>query len=161
MAMSADNYRDTYTDPELRERLKEEIKAGSQGGREGQWSARKSQMLTLAYEREGGGYRAERNESQRSLQDWTKEDWKTADTPANAPERSLPKAQKEAGAEQATRLPQILARYDDLTVAELDDRAAGLDAEELRQLLEHERARKDRKGARQKLERRIDGARQG
>ena len=32
-------------------------KAGSKGGRAGQWSARKAQMLAAAYKKAGGGYR--------------------------------------------------------------------------------------------------------
>lgn len=46
----------TYSDPALRERLKAEIRAGSKGGEPGTWSARKSQLLTLAYQKAGGGY---------------------------------------------------------------------------------------------------------
>jgi hypothetical protein len=78
---SAEDYTDDYTDPELRERLKEEIKAGDRGGKPGQWSARKSQLLTHEYEAQGGGYRheGERTESQRHLSEWTKQDWHTAD----------------------------------------------------------------------------------
>ncbi len=76
-----DDYAETYTDPELRERLKEEIKAGGKGGRPGQWSARKSQVLVRAYEDAGGGYRheGERTASQQHLQEWTGQDWHTAD----------------------------------------------------------------------------------
>ena len=37
-----------YTDPALRERLKAEITAGDKGGRPGQWSARKAQLLASA-----------------------------------------------------------------------------------------------------------------
>jgi hypothetical protein len=40
------NYEEKYTDPELREKVKEEIKASEKGGKKGQWSARKSQLLT-------------------------------------------------------------------------------------------------------------------
>jgi hypothetical protein len=78
---SAEDYAEDYTDPELRERLKEEIKAGDKGGRPGQWSARKSQLLTHEYEAQGGGYRheGERSASQRHLQEWTDQDWRTAD----------------------------------------------------------------------------------
>ncbi|MGY1607736.1 MULTISPECIES: hypothetical protein [unclassified Geodermatophilus] len=78
---SAEDYAEDYTDPELRARLKEEIKAGDRGGRPGQWSARKSQLLTTEYEKAGGGYRheGERTESQRHLQEWGAQDWHTAD----------------------------------------------------------------------------------
>ena len=34
-----------YTKPTMRKRLFNQIKAGSKGGRPGQWSARKAQML--------------------------------------------------------------------------------------------------------------------
>ena len=46
-----------YTKPPLRKRIFNRIKAGNKGGRPGQWSARKAQMLALAYKRAGGGYR--------------------------------------------------------------------------------------------------------
>ena len=83
---SAKDYAEDYTDPQLRERLKEEIKAGDRGGRPGQWSARKSQLLTSEYEKQGGGYRraGERTESQRHLQQWTEQDWHTRDGSADA-----------------------------------------------------------------------------
>lgn len=66
-----------YTDPELRERLKEEIGRGTRGGRAGQWSARKSQLLVQEYERAGGGYLGEKDEAARSLDRWTHEEWTT------------------------------------------------------------------------------------
>ena len=46
-----------YTKPALRKRLFYRIKAGSKGGRAGQWSARKAQMLARAYKKAGGGYK--------------------------------------------------------------------------------------------------------
>jgi len=46
-----------YTKPGMRKRIFERIKAGSKGGRPGQWSARKAQMLAQAYKKAGGGYR--------------------------------------------------------------------------------------------------------
>ena len=46
-----------YTKPTMRKRLFEKIKAGSKGGRAGQWSARKAQMLARAYKKAGGGYK--------------------------------------------------------------------------------------------------------
>jgi len=45
-----------YTKPTLRKRLFEQIKAGDKGGKSGQWSARKAQMLAKAYKEKGGGY---------------------------------------------------------------------------------------------------------
>ena len=46
-----------YTKPTMRKRLFQRIKAGSKGGAPGQWSARKAQMLAVAYKKVGGGYR--------------------------------------------------------------------------------------------------------
>ena len=66
-----------YTDPDLRENIKEEIKASDRGGKPGQWSARKSQLLTKEYEKRGGGYKGNKGESQKNLEKWTEEDWQT------------------------------------------------------------------------------------
>jgi|TARA_R100001480_G_scaffold59000_2_gene71887 hypothetical protein len=46
-----------YTKPTMRKRMFERIKAGSKGGRAGQWSARKAQMLAKQYKAKGGGYK--------------------------------------------------------------------------------------------------------
>ncbi len=46
-----------YTKPSLRKRLFDKIKAGGKGGKPGQWSARKAQMLAKQYKDAGGGYR--------------------------------------------------------------------------------------------------------
>jgi|TARA_B100001758_G_C18396150_1_gene606060 hypothetical protein len=46
-----------YTKPTMRKRLFEKIKAGSKGGKAGQWSARKAQMLAKQYKDAGGGYK--------------------------------------------------------------------------------------------------------
>tara|TARA_R100000773_G_scaffold44268_1_gene44792 strand:- start:413 stop:625 length:213 start_codon:yes stop_codon:yes gene_type:complete len=46
-----------YTKPAMRKRQFARIKAGSKGGRPGQWSARKAQMLASAYKKAGGGYK--------------------------------------------------------------------------------------------------------
>ena len=46
-----------YTKPAMRKKLFYKIKAGSKGGRAGQWSARKAQMLARQYKAKGGGYR--------------------------------------------------------------------------------------------------------
>ena len=47
-----------YTKPALRKRLFKQIMAGSKGGKPGQWSARKAQLLAKAYKDAGGGYKA-------------------------------------------------------------------------------------------------------
>ncbi len=85
-----------YTDPELRERIKEGIKASDKGGKPGQWSARKSQLLVNEYEKAGGGYKGERDADQKHLKQWTEEEWQTREGEASAREggettRYLPK----------------------------------------------------------------------
>jgi|TARA_B100001094_G_scaffold109649_1_gene105613 hypothetical protein len=47
-----------YTKPGMRKRIFKRIMAGSKGGRPGQWSARKAQMLAKAYKAAGGGYKS-------------------------------------------------------------------------------------------------------
>jgi len=51
------NQAGNYTKPTMRKRLFEKIKSGSKGGKAGQWSARKAQMLAKEYKAKGGGYR--------------------------------------------------------------------------------------------------------
>jgi|TARA_A100000171_G_C2001461_1_gene82032 hypothetical protein len=46
-----------YTKPTMRKNLFNKIKAGSKGGKPGQWSARKAQLLASEYKKKGGGYR--------------------------------------------------------------------------------------------------------
>ncbi len=46
-----------YTKPGMRERMFKRIKAGGKGGKPGQWSARKAQMLAKQYKSKGGGYK--------------------------------------------------------------------------------------------------------
>jgi len=73
---------DIYTDPPLRGRLKDEITAGDKGGKPGQWSARKAQLLAHEYEKAGGDYKngkKKKTDAQQHLDSWTKEDWKTDD----------------------------------------------------------------------------------
>jgi hypothetical protein len=47
-----------YTKPTMRKKLFEQIKAGDKGGKPGQWSARKAQMLAKQYKAKGGGYKS-------------------------------------------------------------------------------------------------------
>jgi hypothetical protein len=46
-----------YTKPGLRKRIFNRVKAGSKGGKPGQWSARKAQLLAKLYKAAGGGYK--------------------------------------------------------------------------------------------------------
>jgi hypothetical protein len=68
-----------YTKPKLRERIKNEVMAGSKGGKPGQWSARKAQLLAQRYEKAGGGYSGDKTAKQAALSKWTKEEWRTSD----------------------------------------------------------------------------------
>ena len=47
-----------YTKPTMRKNLFNKIKAGSKGGKPGQGSARKAQMLAKQYKDKGGGYKS-------------------------------------------------------------------------------------------------------
>ena len=66
-----------YTNPELRERIKKKIMASGKGGKPGQWSARKAQLVAQEYKKAGGGYSGSKTSKQKSLSKWTKEDWGT------------------------------------------------------------------------------------
>jgi hypothetical protein len=91
-----------YTKPSLRESIKDRIMASSKGGKPGQWSARKAQLLAQAYEKAGGGYSGEKTKSQKSLSKWTGEKWGTksgkpsTQGPKATGERYLPKKAREA-----------------------------------------------------------------
>ena len=56
-AKSTVNKAGNYTKPTVRKRLFQQIKAGGKGGKPGQWSARKAQMLAKQYKAKGGGYK--------------------------------------------------------------------------------------------------------
>lgn len=73
-----------YTKPELREKIKDELMQSDKGGRKGQWSARKSQLLVQEYEKQGGGYKGKKDEEAKSLEKWTGEDWQTEEGGADA-----------------------------------------------------------------------------
>ncbi len=78
--------KNTYTKPKLRARLKDELQAGTKGGKKGQWSARKAQLLVNRYEKAGGGYRGEKGERQKHLSSWGEQQWQDC-----GGERYLPK----------------------------------------------------------------------
>jgi hypothetical protein len=91
-----------YTKPQLRERIKARVMAGSKGGKPGQWSARKAQLVAMQYEKAGGGYRSGKSKAQSSLSRWTDEDWGTKSGKPSTQgaeatgERYLPKAARES-----------------------------------------------------------------
>ena len=78
--MSQDSYEQKYTKPDLRRQIKDEIMQSDKGGKPGQWSARKSQLLVQEYEKQGGGYKKDdKDEAAKSLEDWGEQDWQTQD----------------------------------------------------------------------------------
>ena len=68
-----------YTKPDLRKRIVAAVKAGTSGGKAGQWSARKAQIVAQRYEKAGGGYTGAKTKAQSNLSKWTKEKWRTSD----------------------------------------------------------------------------------
>lgn len=78
-----------YSNPGLRERIKKRILAGGKGGKPGQWSARKAQMVAQEYKKAGGKYKSGPSKSQKSLKRWTKQEWTT---PSGKPSVQGPKA---------------------------------------------------------------------
>ena len=52
------NQAGNYPKPPMRKRLFNKILAGDKGGKKGQWSARKAQMLAKQYKAAGGGYKS-------------------------------------------------------------------------------------------------------
>jgi hypothetical protein len=102
-----------YTQPELRQQLKEQLQAGAKGGKPGQWSARKSQLLAQQYKAEGGGYTGDKGAPQKSLDRWTDEQWTTSDgkkaQKGDSTDRYLPKEAWENlsdAQKQKTRAPK-------------------------------------------------------
>jgi hypothetical protein len=84
------------TDPKLWEKVKEEITESSKGGKPGQWSARKAQMATSEYKKEGGGYAGKKSD-ENHLKQWTDEEWdtKSGKESGKTGERYLPKKARE------------------------------------------------------------------
>jgi hypothetical protein len=92
----------SYTKPGLRESIKSRVLAGSKGGRPGQWSARKAQLVAQQYKKAGGGYTGSKSKKQKSLSKWTKEEWGTRSGKPSTQgskatgERYLPKKARQA-----------------------------------------------------------------
>ena len=84
------------TDPKLWDQVKAEVTEGDKGGRRGQWSARKAQLATQEYKKEGGGYEGARS-SENHLSQWTREDWgtKSGGESGETGERYLPRTARE------------------------------------------------------------------
>ena len=92
----------SYTKPGLRESIKRRVLAGSKGGRPGQWSARKAQLVAQQYKKAGGGYSGSKSSKQKSSSKWTKEEWGTRSGKPSTQgskatgERYLPKKARQA-----------------------------------------------------------------
>ena len=85
------------TDPKLWEAVKEDVTKAGKGGRPGQWSARKAQLATAAYKKEGGSYRGAKSDDNH-LTRWTDEAWgtKSGRESGETGERYLPKKARES-----------------------------------------------------------------
>ena len=57
-AKSKVNESGNYTKPTMRKNLFNKIKSGTKGGKAGQWSARKAQLLAGECKKAGGGYKS-------------------------------------------------------------------------------------------------------
>ena len=92
MAATADK-----TDPKLWDEVKKKVTDGSKGGKPGQWSARKAQMATQEYKKEGGGYEGDKAKDNH-LAEWTREEWgtKSGEQSGKTGERYLPKQARDA-----------------------------------------------------------------
>lgn len=84
------------TDPKLWDKVKKEVTKSSKGGKPGQWSARKAQMATSEYKKEGGDYEGKKTEDNH-LKQWTDEEWgtKSGKESGKTGERYLPKKARE------------------------------------------------------------------
>lgn len=90
--MASQKYEEKYTKPDLREAIKADLKQSDKGGKPGQWSARKSQLLVQEYEKQGGGYRQDKKDAAaRSLEEWTEQNWQTLEGDEQARENGLTK----------------------------------------------------------------------
>lgn len=83
--------------PGLWQRIKNAIMRGARGGKPGQWSARKAQLATSEYQKQGGGYEGKKD-ADNHLQQWQDEDWgtKSGKESLETGERYLPKEAREA-----------------------------------------------------------------
>ncbi|MFF7709708.1 Rho termination factor N-terminal domain-containing protein [Pseudomonas sp. NPDC007930] len=61
------------TKPKLWDRIKQRVTDSDKGGRPGQWSARKAQLATQDYQREGGGYEGPKR-ADNGLREWAEQE---------------------------------------------------------------------------------------
>ena len=81
------------TNEKLWEKVKAQVKASTKGGDAGQWSARKAQLAGKIYKERGGKYTGTKTKAQKSLSEWTEQEWttKSGKPSAETGERYLPK----------------------------------------------------------------------
>jgi hypothetical protein len=111
-----------YTKPALRESIKKRILAGTKGGKAGQWSARKAQLVAQAYEKAGGGYSGSKTSKQKSLSKWTKEEWGTR---SGKPSTQGPKATGERYLTKKARQSLSAAEYAKTSAKKREDLRKG------------------------------------
>ena len=101
------------TDPELWEKVKREVTGSEQGGRPGQWSARKAQLAVQKYKQAGGGYRGGKR-ADNSLKQWQEEDWgtKSGRKSGQTGERYLPRKARAALSKEEYRRTSAKKRAD-------------------------------------------------
>lgn len=157
--MSADHDDEKYTKPALHRRIKQELQESSKGGRQGQWSARKSRMLVQEYERQGGGYKQDANRGEaKTIGRRTEQDWQTEEGSASARrgstmKRHLPKRawnlltdgqRQTAETKQTSQGEQFVPHTQAATAARAyvaHDDPRGLNEEELKRLTKAELVR--------------------
>lgn len=96
--------------------------SGSKGGKPGQWSARKAQLLAQEYEDAGGGYKGGKTSSQKSLSRWTDEKWGTK---SGKPSTQGPKATGERYLPEKARNALSPSEYAATTKAKREGTAKG------------------------------------
>jgi hypothetical protein len=65
-----------HDNPILWDKLKDQVMKGDKGGKPGQWSARKAQILVKLYVDNGGGFIGKKSKKN-PLVKWTNENWTT------------------------------------------------------------------------------------
>lgn len=65
-----------HDNPTLWNKIKDKVMKGDKGGKAGQWSARKAQILVKLYKDAGGGFIGKKSKNN-SLVRWTKQNWMT------------------------------------------------------------------------------------
>lgn len=143
-----------YTDPELREKLKKKIKKGDKGGKQGEWSARKAELLVQQYEKRGGGYvdleggahrHVPESDQPVLVSEVANEVGEPVSTTSSEPaeEKTATSTPDGRAVGRSRRRPPIEG-YDDMTIAEIRGHLDGLDRRRLQRLCDYEEQGKNR-----------------